>query len=251
MPELELRTQVIVDAYWAGVFGCPVATLRPTRGVALPHAGCGDYAGLYAMAFGDAPPVASVPLSVLRMASVGAARWGAHSMRDPEAISSVLGIRAGEIVGPATLSYGDAGTLTPMQATTGVRVLDASDPGDVAAVESLRGSCPAEDWEHGGSALGDGPVAGAFVGGDLVALAGYELWGGRLAHITVVTHPAHRGQSHGRSVVRAVADVAIRRHLVPQYRALQANVASLRLGLALGFAPYAVSLAIRLREERQ
>lgn len=249
MPELELRTQTIVDGYWAGVFGCPVATLRPTRGVALPHAGCGDYAGLYAMAFGGAPPVASVPLPLLRMASVGAARWTAHSIHDPEAISSVLGIRAGEIIGPAAVSYGDSGTLTPMRAAAGVRLLDASDRQDVAAVETLRQGCPDDDWEHGGSALGDGPLVGAFVGGELAALAGYELWGGRLAHIAVVTHPAHRGQSHGRSVVRALADVALQRHLVPQYRAVEANAASLRLGLALGFVPYAVSVAIRLREE--
>jgi GNAT superfamily N-acetyltransferase len=69
----------------------------------------------------------------------------------------------------------------------------------------LRGACDPEEWEHGGHALDDGPAAGVFVDGRLTALAGYTRWGGRLAHLSVVTHPAWRGHGFARAAVAHVA----------------------------------------------
>lgn len=246
MRGLHAATRATIDAYWAEVFGCPVARLRPARGVAVPHAGPADYAGVYAMTFGAAP-IASVPPAYLAAARAAAAAWRADALREPEHVAAVLGAGAGEVVGPASLAYADAGTLRPAGAGAEARFLDPADPSDVAAVAALRAACAGPDWEHGGGALGAEPAAGAFADGALAALATYEAWGGRLAHLAVVAHPRRRGRGYAAAAVRLLAGRALARGLVPQYRTLEANVASVRLGAAAGFVAYATSLAVRLR----
>ena len=246
MHDLGTATRATVDAYWATFFGCPVARLRPARGVAVPHAELGDYAGVYAMTFGVAP-VVSVPPHHLAAVRATVADWDADAVRAPARVAALLGDRAGAVVGPALVAYADDRTLRPPGGGAGVRVLAASDPEDVAAVTALRAACPHPDWEHGGGALGPEPAVGAFAGGVLAALASYEVWGGRLAHLAVVAHPEYRGRGHAAGAVRALASRALARSLVPQYRTLEANTPSVRLGAAAGFVPYATSLAIRLR----
>jgi len=189
----------------------------------------------------------SVPPSRLAAARVAVAGWNAAAVREPGRVAALLGDRAGAVVGPASVAYADARTLRPSDAGAGVRVLDASDPRDVAAVAALRAASPGPDWEHGGGALGPGPAVSAFAGGALAALATYEVWGGRLAHVAVVAHPEYRGRGYAAAAVRTLAGRALARGLVPQYRTLEANAASVRLGAAAGFVPYATSLAVRLR----
>jgi GNAT superfamily N-acetyltransferase len=246
MHDLDTATRATVDAYWAAFFGCRVARLRPARGAAVPHAELGDYAGVYAMTFGAAPVVSVPPL---RLAAVRAtvAGWGADAVHAPARVAALLGDRAGAVVGPALVTYADGRTLRPPGGGAGVRALTASDPEDVAALAALRAACPGPDWEHGGGALGPEPAVGAFAGGALAALATYEVWGGRLAHLAVVAHPAYRGRGHAAGAVRALADRALARGLVPQYRTLEANTPAVRLGAAAGFVPYATSLAVRSR----
>ena len=96
------------------------------------------------------------------------------------------------------------------------------------------------------SASGDAPVAGTFAAGVLAAIAGYEVWGDAIAHISVVTHPAHRGRGLGAAAVSRIAAEALERGLLAQYRTLEANASSLAIADRLGFQPYARSLAVRL-----
>lgn len=246
MHDLGSATRATVDAYWAAFFGCPAALLRPADGVAVPHAELGDYAGVYAMTFGAAP-IVSVPPEHLAAVRATVAGWGPDATRVPARLAALLGDRAGTVVGPALVAYADAQTLQPSGGELRVRVLDASDPEDVAAVAVLRAASSDADWEHGGGALGPEPAIGAFEGGALAALATYEAWGGQIAHLAVVAHPDHRGRGYAAAAVRALAGRALAAGLVPQYRTLEANTASVRLGAAAGFVPYAASIAVRLR----
>ena len=84
-----------------------------------------------------------------------------------------------------------------------------------------------------------------FANGELIALAGYETWGGTIAHISIVTHPSHRNQGAGRTAVAGVTQHALRAGLLPQYRTLQSNQPSIRIAEALGFSAYATSMAVR------
>jgi predicted GNAT family acetyltransferase len=80
----------------------------------------------------------------------------------------------------------------------------------------------------------------------LAVVAGYEVWGGSIAHISVIVRPGFRGRGFARAAVAHVAARAVEAGLLPQYRTLESNRASIRIAKSLGFEPYAQSMAIRL-----
>jgi predicted GNAT family acetyltransferase len=93
-------------------------------------------------------------------------------------------------------------------------------------------------------------MVGVFEKGGLVALASYELWGGRIAHISIVSHPLWRGRGYAATAVSALAKIVLERGLVPQYRTLEANKPSMAVARRLGFVQYATSFAVRLSSLR-
>lgn len=113
------------------------------------------------------------------------------------------------------------------------------------ALDALKQSCDASEWDHGGSSI-DCPSSGVFAGGRLVAVASYQVWGDVIAHLSIVTHPGYRSRGFGRSAVAHLAERAIAAGLLPQYRTLESNGASVRVAEALGFCRYATSMAVRL-----
>ena len=64
----------------------------------------------------------------------------------------------------------------------------------------------------------------------------------------MITHPERRGRGFGREAVAHMAAHAVSRRLLPQYRTLAANHAALGLAAALGFQPYAETVAVRFQE---
>ena len=74
-----------------------------------------------------------------------------------------------------------------------------------------------------------------FKGQELVALASYQLWGERIAHIAFATHPLFRGRGYATAAVSALTKIVFERHLVPQYRTLETNSASMDIARRLGF----------------
>ncbi len=239
---LQPLTLAAIDRYWAGFFGCRVGDLARPGLYVLPHAELEEYQGLYCLHRGATTLVSAPPDSLdhwrARLADLDPA-----ATLDPQALARRIGARAARLVGPAALAYADAATLRPLP-TAGTRLLTAADE---AAHDHLAAACPPEEWAHGGSEFALLPLVGRFVRGQLVALAGYEPWGEQLAHIAVVTHPAHRAQGYGAEAVSLLAEMVLARGMIAQYRTLVANTPSLRLGASLGFVPYAETLAIRLR----
>lgn len=144
------------------------------------------------------------------------------------------------VIGPAYIGY--AQRLAGDSSCT-VQPLDGSHRPDA---DALREACPEMEWDHGGSEVGDVVASGVFTGGKLVALAGYEIWDGGIAHISIVSHPDHRGRGHARAAVADVARRALAAGLLPQYRTLEANAPSIRIAESLGFIHYATSVAVRL-----
>lgn len=239
----------VVNAYWSDMFGVSAAELRPAHGCAFAHAGFGGYDGVYAMMFDDAAPIVSVPPDMLPHALNIANKWEPGSIRDTSQLIALLGDRAGLVVGPAALLYADASTFRAFGSTHAsqhvIRQLDVDSPTDRASVRTFRDECSDEEWETGGSNLDADVMFGGFVDELLTAIAGYEVWSDCIAHLAVVTHPQWRGRSLGKQAVTAAAERALADHLLLQYRTLESNSASLALGRALGFAPFATSVAVR------
>lgn len=233
----------IIDGYWAGFLGVPRERLRPAEPLLVVHAELDDYAGMYAQSFGAAP-IVSLPAAVIERYGRAAAAAAASGLADDERWRRVFGGALDVIVGPAEVRYADAGTLRSAPGDARARLLEEADE---SAVGALRRACSQTEWEHAGSPQGAQPMAGVFADGSLAAVAGYHVWDGRIAHIGVVAHPAHRGRGLGAAAVERVVRAALDAGLVPQYRTLASNAPSLRIADRLGFVPYAVSLAVRLR----
>lgn len=230
----------IVDAYWSQFFGSSRDTLRKETAQVLAHAELTNYAGCYLMEFGAAPVISLLPDEV-EFYREAVARWRPGVVRMPSVVEVVFGKRVAAMVGPAFVGYCDANQFHPVSCGE-VRPLVA---GDEEPLETLRAACELRAWEHGGSAFRPGVMTGVFKDQDLVALASYQLWGERIAHIAVVTHPRFRGRSHATAAVSALTRIVFERHLVPQYRTLETNSASMDIARRLGFIEYVTSLAIR------
>ncbi len=231
------------DTYWARFLGITPDRLRPAEPLVVPHAAeLADYSGAYLHAFDDAPPVISLPPSLLssdgeRMAEAARGDW-----TDGGQWAALFGSAFDRAIGPAAVRYADRETFRPLS-VDGVRLLGTEDEG---AVDALRRACTPTEWDHGGSEMGVDVVAGAFVDGVLAAVAKYEAWGGILAHVGIVTHPAYRGRGLGAAAVSRIAAEALDRGLLAQYRALEANAPSIAIAERLGFRSHSRSLAIRL-----
>jgi RimJ/RimL family protein N-acetyltransferase len=234
-------TLAALTRYWASFFGCPPGALDAPGARVLPHAELAAYQGIYCFRRGDAALISVPPDEEDRWREL-LAGLDMVALTDSAAMGGRVGARASRLIGPAALAYADAATLRSLP-VAGTRLLSAADE---SAHTALQAACTVEEWEHGGSELGLLPLAGRFVRGELVALAGYELWGEQIAHIAVVTHPAHRAQGYGAEAVSLLAEMLVARGVVAQYRTLCANTPSMRIAAALGFVPYAETLAIRL-----
>jgi GNAT superfamily N-acetyltransferase len=210
MTVLTNESLAAIDAYWAGDLGCDLDQLRGGELVVTRGGGASIFV------FARHGTIVSLPAGV-----------------DPEAV-----------IGPAFIGYADAATFAAGGAPDleGARLLQDA---DAPAVAGLRHACDPTEWEHGGPAEGATGV-GLFRDGTLTALASFERWGARIAHVSVVTHPGWRGRGLGGAAVAAVTRVALASHLVAQYRTLVANLPSMAFARDLGFQRYALTLALRI-----
>ena len=234
------------DDWWSQELGCSVAELRPSATRVQEHGGrLKDFLGIWILALGD-HPVISLPPVALAL-SARATAWTRAQLAAPGNLLADLGSlgagRVERIVGPAPISYGLEGLY--LEDAARARVLTAA---DAPALEQLRAACGNDDWDHGGSEhAAAGALFGTFDGARLVAVASYQVWGDRIAHIAIATAPAWRGRGFGKAAVALAARRALEQGLVPQYRTLRSNTASMAIGKHLCFIEYGFSVAIRLR----
>jgi predicted GNAT family acetyltransferase len=88
------------------------------------------------------------------------------------------------------------------------------------------------------------PCSAVFVEDQLVAVAGYEIWGSTIAHIATVTHPGFRQRGYGQSVMAHLTQKA-RQACCRNIGPLKTNFTSLPIAEALGFCFHAKSIAAR------
>lgn len=158
----------------------------------------------------------------------------------PKAIAEAFRDLATAVIGPAWIGYAES--VAPPTETVQPLTMN-----DQLLIARLRSACDAQEWEHGGSAADHRGLFGIVTEANLLTLAGYVVWGGVIAHISVITHPGWRGRGLARRAVSRAAAHALEAGLIPQYRTLESNLPSMRVGAALGFVHYATSMAIRLR----
>jgi GNAT superfamily N-acetyltransferase len=240
---LSPETLRIVDDFWAADLGCSRAMLRSSRAIAVPHpAKYSDWSGIFILLVGTAP-IISLPRALYSSLHTQAQSWLASEALDATFLRSVLGGSVDKIIGPAFIGYTDHRSAPSAEASR-ARLLREDDGENVAG---LRAACDPADWRQGGREHGDNPAVGCFANEELVAMAGYEIWAGAIAQISIVTHPSYRRRGFGRTAVSRLIDIVFERRLVPQYRTLHSNQASMKIASALGFVPYGTTMTVHLR----
>ena len=147
-----------------------------------------------------------------------------------------------QTLGPAVLLYGRP--IRPSSARSSVIGPLANDDPRVVIVISQ--ASPDEVDE---SALGE-TTSGVFVAldasGEPVAACGWRPWPHGVAHVSVLTAAEHRAQGFGRAAAHAALSAAVTAQLLPQWRAVATNQASIALATSLGMEPVGRQLSVLL-----
>jgi GNAT superfamily N-acetyltransferase len=237
-----VRADRRIDAFWAGFFGVPERALAEAGARVVPHAGLGDYAGVWFFVRGGACVVSAPPAwcETLRGAL---AEESFEALLSEDALRALFGESFRGTVGPAYQGWLDPGRFRP-RPSPAVRAIA---PGDARAIESLRAACSEDDWRDADLRL-DGPGAfGCFEGGELVAAASLTPWGEGVAGPGVLARPRHRGRGCGAAAVSAAVERALGAGDLVVYQTLMSNSPAVGIATALGFARYASHLAVRLQ----
>lgn len=235
-----------VDRFWARDLGCQIPSLHAAETRVQEHSDSyAGYRGVFILVT-DGAPLVSVPTDLSHAVRDRLARLRAADVGDTRVLHQILdACGIDQIIGPAFIGYKDAAAQAGSQ--DAVRVLGDADEGAFRALES---ACSELDWQHGAPPWVPGDVVGAFSEAEeLSAVAGFKIWGEAIAHIYVVSRPAHRGQGHGLSAVEAAVRVALERGLVPQFRTLESNLPAMHIARRLRFQRYGLSVAVRLAAE--
>lgn len=143
------------------------------------------------------------------------------------------------LFGVASLSFADHHTIAPATDGTARAATDAD-------VEAVISRCSTDERDESGLLHMNTRWITADDNGEPAGVAGYEVWGGGLAHVGVAVATESRKRGLGARAATVAAMHAIGAGLVPQWRCRLDNVASARVGKRLGFAPVGEQIAIDL-----
>jgi len=236
---LDGPARAAVDAWWAGVFDCPVGELwRPGTSVhAHAAAGLHGYPGIYVLGYAGRCRV-SAPGPEVPAVRAAVADRSADELLRPSTWRSMLSGRVAAVHGPSVHHYLDS--------VAGLGAAD--DVAEVAAAElnSLQSECTEAEWREGGFGGPDGRFFALREGRQIVAAGTLTDWRGAPSDVGLITHPAHRGRGHAHAVAAAATRAAIESAGVARYRALVANTPSRRIAADLGFVEHGRNLWVTL-----
>lgn len=157
---------------------------------------------------------------------------------DADALATMLDLA--QVRGPATLAYLREDDFRPVPTATVTR-MPAEDP----AVRALLARAGPEETGQSGLAALPHPLFVHLEQGRALAAAGYKLWPKDVAHLSVLTDPAHRGRGLATRVASTAIAHALTRDLLPQWRARPP--ASRRVALRSGFQERGSQLSLSAR----
>ena len=179
----------IADDWWARDFACSTTELRPTRTRVQQHAGALlDNPGIWILVAGGAPLI-SLPSDTMNVLADLAQSWSASDVADAAGLQRqldpVCNRPVDKIIGPAFIGYGSSDSLDLRDAQF------AQQFSSQEAIGRLQAACQPDEWDHGGSEPHPERTFGVVDhANELLALSGYEIWNGSIAHISIVTRPA-------------------------------------------------------------
>jgi GNAT superfamily N-acetyltransferase len=226
---LEQQTAERIRQGWRAELGAPAAFRGPGRHVHLrPGQDAGPARSVGVVALGDSscvslPPDGSAWLQVLQGRDLDA------DLTDPATVARIIGPVEG-VLGPAILAF-----LDPTAVELGADPRVTSVPAGHESLQQLAAACGPQDAQESGILAVDSSVAVWLVGDRVVAASGYQVWHGRLGHLSVLVDPAFRGRGLGTAVAALAVGQVLEAGLVPQWRARSTLQSSRQIARTLGF----------------
>jgi GNAT acetyltransferase len=235
MPLAELTARV--RTVWEGLAGAPggfgpVVRVAVSSGSLLSLPGWAGLVVIGGEAIATAPDERTARLITDALSGVAAA-----SAAEAAVLTRQLPI--GDMLGPATLAYVDAGDFRPRPGLD-TMAIDVAAP----ALQQLLAEAAASD--AGDSGIGEitSPAFVVQATDRVIAAAGYVDWPGGIAHLSVLTAAQARGHGLGGVVSSAAVAHALAAGKLPQWRARAE--ASLRIARRLGFHELGAQVGFRL-----
>ena len=219
-------------AAWASLAGLP--RLDDLQVVVDPESWLAPHGWIGIVAIGTTITV-SVPRPELESPVTSALRTlTSDEATTPEIVTRLIPPTRATL-GPATLFYPPAGLLTE----AGRR-----DEAGHAELSELIAAANAEDLEESGIAsIEHSTFVSRTADGTIAAACGYHRWPNNVAHLAVLTHPAHRRRGHGRRAARSAMQCALDVGLLPQWRARP--IASQALARSIGLTAIGTQLCLQ------
>ena len=236
-------TVQLLNRYWSNFLGTPIGAGGTDVEIVF-HSALESFSGLFVFQR-MGRTIISAPPDKLRLVSLKLGGSRAVRRFDADAIRQALGPAAIGGTGPTVLNYVDAASLRTPPGPE-VRPLEEEDRPE------LRRFLQAEEQaevETSGLNNVQGDIFGLFLGGRLVSAAGYDVWGGSIGNICVLTSKPHRKNGYGLTTVAAAAQDGTAKGLIMQYRVGAVHEVSQHLSGRLGFSEFARSLTIDLAKK--
>lgn len=176
--------------------------------------------------------LAAAPLKALNLLRCASP----EALLDVTALTTSLPAGA-DPIGSADLLFTES---SPQPSPVGVSL---AVPADVA---ELRDQVGASEWEESGVEDAQRRWAARTPEGRPAAVAGFNPWGGALAHMAVLASPRHRGAGFAYAAAAFAIHEALADGLIPQWRSRQGNASSLGLAQRLGFTQLGAQVAVAL-----
>lgn len=179
----------LLKEYWFAELGCTSADLKSGKAISVPHGTLRGYKGIIAFRHGDACVVSS-PADLVPVLHTSLERVSASIAFSTSYLESLLGSRVDRIIGPGWVGLIAETDFLPQHGPE-TRALTGE---DIPLIQSFLASCPQQDVEVSSMEPDRHLMFGSFVNGALGAISNYEVLGGCVAHIGILTAPPFRRQ---------------------------------------------------------
>ncbi|MGQ0433128.1 MAG: GNAT family N-acetyltransferase [Microthrixaceae bacterium] len=233
----------LVNEWWADVFDVSVSELlRPGVQIAVDPPGLSGYRGIYMLRLDNSCIVGTPADLADRVRDSLDGRDAADDVFNRSTAATFRPAGSARVSGPSWHGY-LAREDAPMTSPTEVRRLDQADG---RIMDDLRRLVGDDEWAEGGFVPIPDVLWGIEDDEGLAAAGNMTDFRGQAADVGLATRPNARGRGLATAVAKAMCCFAPAEVDILRYRALEGNLASLRVAQGLGFTGHGSNIAVRI-----
>jgi GNAT superfamily N-acetyltransferase len=233
----------MIDSFWVNdFFGCSLSDLKSKNDIVCPHRYLTSYNGLFVMKINNKFMISApdeLVSNIKQMINNG------YDLFDLSVYQSHLPIGIEHYISSSWIGYADSANVKNL--TDSTMVLTKTDKYYSMVFDDLQKNCDDIEWSYSGLDKNCEHIAVHIIDNQIASAASYGLWGDKIAHIGIITHPQYRGKGFATNTLLSLTDLIISRNLIPQYRTLCSNISAIKVAEKCDFKKYATHIFIRLQ----